>query len=158
MAASGSAFWDDLGRDLEDPEYRRQFILEAQRIATIDRVVNALRGAGETAGLPKQAVAEAARMSAPALRRLLSAPMVNPTLSTLSDVAAAVGLKVALVPMTAEERRTVTDQLVGDAVSRPTAGGSGGRGARTARPAGSPAPAPAAAMESKPRSVDAPPT
>lgn len=121
MERQQSAFWDDLQRDLEDPEYRRAFILEAQRIATIDRIINALRSAGEAAGMPKQAVAEASRMSAPALRRLLSAPGVNPTLTTLSDVAAAVGLKVELVPMTADERRAVTEPLVAPVAARPRA-------------------------------------
>jgi DNA-binding phage protein len=114
MDETRSAFWDDLDQDLQDPQYRREYILEAQRIATIDRIVNALRDAGRGAGLPKQAVAEAARMSAPALRRLLSAPAVNPTLSTLSDVAAALGLKVALVPMSPEERKTVTGPLIAE--------------------------------------------
>lgn len=37
-----SAFWDDLARDLEDPEFLREYVVESMRIATIDQVVNAI--------------------------------------------------------------------------------------------------------------------
>ncbi len=37
-----SAFWDDLARDLEDPNFLREYVIESMRIATIDAVVNAL--------------------------------------------------------------------------------------------------------------------
>lgn len=31
-----TAFWDDLARDLEDPEFLREYVAESMRIATID--------------------------------------------------------------------------------------------------------------------------
>ena len=39
---STSAFWDDLARDLEDPEFLREFAAESMRIATLDEVVTAV--------------------------------------------------------------------------------------------------------------------
>lgn len=35
------AFWDDLARDLEDPDFLREYVAESMRIATIDRVLTA---------------------------------------------------------------------------------------------------------------------
>ena len=37
-----SIFWDDVERQLEDPEFRRHFVLEQNRIETVDRVMNFL--------------------------------------------------------------------------------------------------------------------
>jgi hypothetical protein len=35
---ASSAFWDDLAKDLEDPKFRRAFIIESIRIKIIDRL------------------------------------------------------------------------------------------------------------------------
>jgi hypothetical protein len=45
-----TAFWDDLARDLEDPEFLREYIVESMQIATIDQVVNAIDDVREAAG------------------------------------------------------------------------------------------------------------
>jgi hypothetical protein len=34
--AGGGAFWDDLDRDMQDPEFRHHFLLQSQRIAATD--------------------------------------------------------------------------------------------------------------------------
>jgi DNA-binding phage protein len=111
MADEGGAFWDDLARDLEDEEFRRQYLLDSQRIATIDRIVNELDAARAKAGLSKAALARAVNGSEASMRRLFSAPSVNPTLGSLAEIAAALGLKVTLQPLSAEERRTITNPL-----------------------------------------------
>ena len=36
MITSRSAFWDDLAKDLEDPDFLRDYVVESMRIATID--------------------------------------------------------------------------------------------------------------------------
>jgi hypothetical protein len=46
------------------------------------------------------------------VRRLFSAGHVNPTLGTLAEVAAALGMRVVLEPLEAGERRNVTEPLV----------------------------------------------
>lgn len=40
--AARSRFWDDLNRDLQDPEHRREFERESERIAQIDALINEL--------------------------------------------------------------------------------------------------------------------
>ncbi len=118
---SRSVFWDDVEQQLEDPEFRRHFVLEQNRIQTADRVMNLLIDALETSGLSRADVARAVDSHASAIRRLLGqdARAANPTLQTLTDVAAVHGLQVDLVPMDRQTRQKVTDQLtVGAPASR----------------------------------------
>jgi DNA-binding phage protein len=104
-------FWSDLESDLRDPEYARAYAAESIRIATIDAVVNILNDAAATQGLSKAGLARATGMSAAAVRRLLSAPNVNPTVGTVAELAAALGLRLTLEPMTADERAAVTEPM-----------------------------------------------
>jgi len=106
------AFWDDLAKDLEDPEFLREFVVESVRIATIDQVVNALDDARQAAGLSKAALARAISQNPAAIRRLFSAGHANPTLGTLAEVAAALGMRITLEPLPAAKRKQVTDPLL----------------------------------------------
>jgi len=106
------AFWDDLARDLQDPEFLREYVVESVRIATIDSVVNALDDAREAAGLSKAELARAISAEPAVIRRLFSANGVNPTLGTLAEVAAALGMRVTLEPLAAPERKTLTEPLL----------------------------------------------
>lgn len=110
--ASSSAFWDDLARDLEDPEFLREFIVESMRIATIDDVVNALDDAREAAGLSKAELARALQVEPATIRRLFASDKTNPTLGTLAEVAAALGMRVTVEPIDDDERRKVTGPLL----------------------------------------------
>ena len=112
METSKSVFWDDLARDLEDPEFLREYVVESVRISTIDRVVNALNDAREAAGLSKAALARAISAEPAAMRRLFSAGQVNPTLGTLAEVAAALGMRITAEALPAAERRQVTTPLL----------------------------------------------
>lgn len=104
-------FWSDLESDLEDPEYARAYAAESARIATIDAIVNALNDAAATQGLSKAGLARATGMSAAAVRRLLSAPSVNPTIGTVAELAGALGLRLTLEPLTAAERASITEPM-----------------------------------------------
>lgn len=106
-----SLFWDDLARDLEDPEFLREYVVESVRIATIDRIVNALDDAREAAGMSKAEVARAVSASEPSIRRLFTGAQGNPTLSTVSEVAAALGLRITVEPLPAAEKKVVTKPL-----------------------------------------------
>ncbi len=106
-----SVFWDDLARDLEDPEFLREYVVESIRIATIDRIVNDLDEARQTAGLSKAALAHAISTEPAMVRRLFSARHINPTLGTLAEIAAALGMRVILEPLPAVEREHVTASL-----------------------------------------------
>ena len=112
MAAGHSVFWDDLAEDLKDPQFLREYVAQSIRIATIDRIVNELDSAREAAGLSKAGLARAINTEPATVRRLFSAGHVNPTLGTLAEVAAALGMRVVLEPLGDEDRREITGPLL----------------------------------------------
>jgi transcriptional regulator with XRE-family HTH domain len=116
-----SAFWDDLAQDLQDPEFLRDYVVESMRIATIDRLVNALDEAREAAGLTKAELARAIGAEPASIRRLFASGNSNPTLGTLAEVASALGMQVTLTPLPAAERRKVTQPLLQGRVADPKA-------------------------------------
>lgn len=109
---ANSAFWDDLARDLEDPEFLREYVVESMRIATIDAVINALDEAREAAGLSKAELARAIQVEPATIRRLFVSDKSNPTLGTLAEVAAALGLRITLEPLPEADRSQVTKPLL----------------------------------------------
>ena len=111
MPAVRSAYWDDLAEDLRDPAFLRAYITESLRVETIDRLVHELDEAREALGLTKAQLARAISAEPAVVRRLLSPGHRNPTIGTLAEVAAALGLKVELVPMADEERKRVSEPL-----------------------------------------------
>lgn len=112
MDAERSVFWEDLARDLKDPQFLREYVTQSIRIATIDRIVNELDGAREAAGLSKAELARAINSEPATVRRLFSAGHVNPTLGTLAEVAAALGMRVVLEPLEADDRERITGPLL----------------------------------------------
>ncbi len=112
IAMAQSVFWDDLARDLEDPDFLRQYVVESIRIATIDTVVNALDEAREAAGLSKAELARAIQVEPATIRRLFASDKSNPTLGTLAEVAAALGMRITLEPLPEAERGQVTKPLL----------------------------------------------
>lgn len=115
MGNEHGAFWDDLARDLEDPEFLRDFVVESVRIATIDDVVNALDDARDAAGLSKAQLARAIQAEPAVVRRLFASGHVNPTLGTLAEVAAALGMRITLERLPESERVQVTEPLLSGA-------------------------------------------
>jgi ribosome-binding protein aMBF1 (putative translation factor) len=97
---------------LRDPEFARHYAAESVRIAAIDAVVNELDELRESAGLSKAQLARAIGAEPSVVRRLLSAQTVNPTLGTVAELAAALGMKVTLEPMSEEERKRITEPMV----------------------------------------------
>lgn len=114
-----STFWDDLVRDLEDPDFLREYVAESVRIATIDRMVNELDAARQVAGLTKAELARAIGSEPATVRRLFSSGHVNPTLGTLAEVAAALGMRVTLEPLSADDRQQITKPLLDGATGDP---------------------------------------
>jgi len=110
--AGRSVFWDDLTQDLEDPQFLREYVAQSIRIATIDRIVNELDAAREEAGLSKAELARAINSEPATVRRLFSAGHVNPTLGTLAEVAAALGMRVVLEPLEDGDRKRITGPLI----------------------------------------------
>ena len=112
MDAERGVFWDDLARDLKDPQFLREYVAQSIRIATIDRIVNELDEARDAAGLSKAELARAINSEPATVRRLFSAGHVNPTLGTLAEVAAALGMRVVLEPLEADDRERITGPLL----------------------------------------------
>lgn len=102
------AFNNMLDRRLADPDRARAFAAEVAAIRAIDAVVNELDAAREASRMSKAALARAVGVEPSAIRRLLSADHVNPTLSTVAEIAAALGLKLTLTPMSEAELAEIT--------------------------------------------------
>ena len=106
-----SAFLDDHEASLANPQYRRHFILASRRVAVIDAVVNELNELREQQGLSKSQLARAIERQPAAVRRLLTAQQVNPSLGMIADLAAALGYEVVLRPMSKADRTSITEPL-----------------------------------------------
>lgn len=76
-----------------------------------DSIVNALDEARGTQNLSKAALARAVGSDPSTVRRLMSSESVNPTLGTIAEVAAALGLTVILTPMSADDRTRITEPM-----------------------------------------------
>lgn len=111
MSTAPTTYWDDLVEDLQDPEFLRAYITESLRVETVDRLVNDLDEARIALGLSKAELARAISAEPAVIRRLLSPGRRNPTIGTVAEVAAALGLRVALVPMADDEREQVAETL-----------------------------------------------
>lgn len=111
MAITRSVYWDNLVEDLKDPEFLRPYLTESLRVATVDQLVDDLDEARNELGLSKAELAHAIGAEPAVIRRLLSPAHRNPTIGTLAEVAAALGLRVALVPMPDDEREQVAETL-----------------------------------------------
>lgn len=106
-----SVFWDDLEEDLKDPEFRRHYILESERIASIDRIVNQLEEVRAEIGMSKADLARSIERRPESVRRLLTASAPNPQLGVVAEMAAVLGYRLELVPMDARARTEVAEPL-----------------------------------------------
>lgn len=95
-----------------DTELARHRAAESVRIAALEAVVSQLDAAREALSLTKSQLARAIGSDPSVVGRLLCAHTGNPTLATVVEVAAAVGLKICLVPMSAEERARITEPML----------------------------------------------
>lgn len=112
MDKKANLFQEDLDRDLEDPVFRAACLGITARIATIDRIINALDDARRAQGLSKATLARAVGMNPSSIRRLFSA-QGNPTLATLSDIAAVLGMTVTVAPASTTRASESYDEFYG---------------------------------------------
>jgi Helix-turn-helix domain len=103
--SGASEFWDDFDAGMSDPEFREESLRQHARTLTLDRLVNALEDRRESLQVSKADLARHLQGSPPAVRRLLTATNPNPTLATLVDVAAALGLRLTLEPIPPKEAK-----------------------------------------------------
>lgn len=74
-------------------------------------MINSLDEAREAENLTKADVARALHAEPATIRRLFSSTSGNPTLGTLAEVAAVVGMRITVEPMAKAERSFVTAPL-----------------------------------------------
>lgn len=111
MIEGKSAFEKAHEAGMLDPEYRRGHVIMRRRISTIDYMVNMLDDARRAQGLTKAALGRMIDMNDAGVRRLFTNAGANPRLSTLSDLATALGYQVVLVPLPDDERREIDEAL-----------------------------------------------
>ena len=104
-------FHQDLERDVDSPEFRAAFVRGSVKIATIDRIINALDDARLAQGLSKAELARAIGSNPSSIRRLFST-QGNPTLATLSDLAAVFGMRITLAPLPISEANALAGATV----------------------------------------------
>ena len=102
-----TVFWTDLQQDLQDPEFRRAYVLETMRIAATDDIVNAFDEARERAGITKADLARAIGVEPASIRRLFSSGSPG----TLAEIATALGLRITVEPLPSADRRIIADAL-----------------------------------------------
>lgn len=110
--SSHSGFWSDLQERLQaDSEFAQQYLLDWVKLTTVDRLVNKLDEERASMGMTKAGLARAIHRDPAAVRRLLSDASGNPTIESVSSIAAAIGFRLELVPMEESERLVVSEPL-----------------------------------------------
>ncbi|WP_136708055.1 helix-turn-helix transcriptional regulator [Agromyces sp. H66] len=120
MSRATEVFWEDLREDLKDPEFLREYVSSWVRITTTDTIINELDDVRVEAGISKAELARAINADPASLRRLFSATRSNPTLGTLAEIAAALGMRITLEPLDQEGLATTTRPLLDGATADPS--------------------------------------
>jgi len=95
-----NAFWDDLTSDMQDnPARAQRLTLEVARIEAIDHALNKLDEARDAQHLTKAELAEKIGVNPAGVRRLFTGENQNPQFGTVAVMAAALGYRLDLVPM-----------------------------------------------------------
>lgn len=108
MAKFKSVFWDDLEKDLKNPEFAAMFYLESERIQMIDNLINQIDELREASAVSKAELARRLKTEPANIRRLFTAKTRNPTANNLADLALAFGYELALVPMPIAKQKKIS--------------------------------------------------
>jgi len=95
-----SAYEEYRNRRLADLEFRSHYERHRREIDAVDRVVAAIEARRVELGLTKADLARLVGRKPEAVRRLLSGNLVNPTLTTVSEMATALGMEMVMRPTT----------------------------------------------------------
>ncbi|MEI6219779.1 MAG: helix-turn-helix transcriptional regulator [Actinomycetes bacterium] len=104
-------FWKDLEKDLGRTRFKKSFLLESIRTATIDEVVNTLDAARQRQEVSKSQLAQRVEVEPASVRRLFSSRNPNPTLGTLAEIAAALGMRIVLEELPKKKREQLVRAL-----------------------------------------------
>jgi ribosome-binding protein aMBF1 (putative translation factor) len=95
-----SAYEQYRNRRLADPEFRSHYERHRREIDAVDRIVAAIEARRVELGLSKADLARLVGRKPESVRRLLSGNLVNPTLTTVSEMAIALGMEMIMRPTT----------------------------------------------------------
>jgi len=116
---AGQTFYRDLLEDLKDSEFLREYVKSSIRISTVDGIINDLEARREELGKSKAEIAEALDLHGAAVRRLFTSKSGNPTIGALAEVAAMLGMRVVLEPMSLNQSKVVSAVLETGQVKSP---------------------------------------
>jgi DNA-binding phage protein len=105
MAKFKSAFYQDLEKNLKNPEFAAAYRLEGLRIQMIDELINQLDDARAIEGISKTELALALQQEPANVRRFFTAKRRNPTISSLIDISLALGFRIKLEPLSKAEKK-----------------------------------------------------
>lgn len=105
MAKFKSAFYQDLEKNLKNPEFAAAYQREAIRIKMIDDLINQLDDARAIEGISKTELALAIQQEPANVRRFFTSKRRNPTISSLIDISLALGFRIKLEPLTKAEKK-----------------------------------------------------
>ena len=88
---------------LADAEFRSYYERHRSEIDAVDRVVADIEARRVELGLTKADLARLVGRKPETVRRLLSGNLVNPTLTTVSEMATALGMEMVVRPTTSAE-------------------------------------------------------
>ena len=94
---------------MRDPEFRAAYEQAAAQIAQTDHIIRTLDELREELGISKAELARRIDRNASSIRRLFTAHQARPELPLIAAIAEALGLRIALVPESAEAKKAVRD-------------------------------------------------
>ena len=97
-----TAFERDMAERMGSPEFAEEYRRAKVEISTMDELVRKIERERTRAKLTKADLARIAGLPEESIRKLLTAPGANPTVATLERLAAALGLRLALVKRRAQ--------------------------------------------------------
>ena len=94
---------------MRDPEFRAAYQQAAGAIAQTDHIIRTLDELRVEMGVSKAELARRIDRNASSIRRLFTAHQVRPELPLIAEIAEALGLRIAIVPESAEAKKVVRE-------------------------------------------------
>ena len=98
---------------MRDPEFRAAYEQAAGAIAQTDHIIRTLDELRVEMGVSKAELARRIDRNASSIRRLFTAQQARPELPLIAEIAEALGLRIAIVPESAEAKRVVREHHEG---------------------------------------------
>jgi hypothetical protein len=104
MSEPQGAFYEDLEKNLQNPEFADLFALESRRIQAIDDLINQLDELRTGQGRSKVDLARSLNLEPANVRRFFTRKNSNPTMKTFVDVAMSLGYGLRLVQLPGDDK------------------------------------------------------